>query len=374
MALECSKDVAEDMENWEHPSSDDNSSEDMEDCDHSFVLKDDIGFVCRVCGVVDRKIETIFEFQYNKVKRSSRTYVSDNRKGGDASGLAGLDLPQDDLAVTEIAAHPRHMKQMKPHQVEGFNFLVSNLITDNPGGCILAHAPGSGKTFMMISFMQSFLAKYPHARPLVVLPKGILPTWKKEFQTWQVEDIPLLDLYNKADSRAQQLEVLRQWVNQKSILFLGYKQFSAIVCDTVTSAPSVKCQEILLQAPSLLILDEGHTPRNENTDVLQSLAKVQTPRKVVLSGTLYQNHVKEVFNILNLVRPKFLKLDSSRVVIKRILSRANMSGIRKQINGGKETFFYDLVEHTLQKETDFKRKATVIQDLREMTKKGPPLL
>lgn len=55
------------MENWEHPSSDDNSSEDMEDCDHSFVLKDDIGFVCRVCGVVDRKIETIFEFQYNKV-------------------------------------------------------------------------------------------------------------------------------------------------------------------------------------------------------------------------------------------------------------------------------------------------------------------
>ncbi|XP_056164159.1 protein CHROMATIN REMODELING 35 isoform X2 [Syzygium oleosum] len=368
MALECSKDIAEDMENWEHPSSDDNSSEDMEDCDHSFVLKDDIGFVCRVCGVVDRKIETIFEFQYNKVKRSGRTYVSDNRKGSDASGLAGFDLPQDDLAVTEIAAHPRHMKQMKPHQVEGFNFLVSNLITDNPGGCILAHAPGSGKTFMMISFMQSFLAKYPHARPLVVLPKGILPTWKKEFQTWQVEDIPLLDLYNKADSRPQQLEVLKQWVNQKSILFLGYKQFSAIVCDSVTSAHSIKCQEILLQAPSLLILDEGHTPRNEDTDVLQSLAKVQTPRKVVLSGTLYQNHVREVFNILNLVRPKFLKLDSSRVVIKRILSRANMSGIRKQLQGGKD-FFYNLVEHTLQKETDFKRKATVIQDLREMTKK-----
>ncbi|KAI3434308.1 uncharacterized protein J3R85_006565, partial [Psidium guajava] len=369
MALECSKDIAEDIENWEHPSSDDNSSEEIEDCDHSFVLKDDIGYVCRVCGVVDRKIETIFDFQYNKVKRSSRPYMYDNRKGSGPSGLAGFDLPQDDLAVTEIAAHPRHMKQMKPHQVEGFNFLVSNLITDNPGGCILAHAPGSGKTFMMISFMQSFLAKYPHARPLVVLPKGILPTWKKEFQTWQVEDIPLLDLYNKADSRPQQLEVLKQWINQKSILFLGYKQFSAIVCDSGTSAHSIKCQEILLEAPSLLILDEGHTPRNENTDVLQSLAKVQTPRKVVLSGTLYQNHVKEVFNVLNLVRPKFLKLDSSRVVIKRILSRANMSGIRKQLTGGKDTCFYDLVEHTLQKETDFKRKATVIQDLREMTKK-----
>lgn len=37
------------------------------DCDHSFVLKDDLGYVCRICGVIDRGIETIFEFQFNKV-------------------------------------------------------------------------------------------------------------------------------------------------------------------------------------------------------------------------------------------------------------------------------------------------------------------
>lgn len=42
-------------------------SEDDEDCDHSFVLKDDLGYVCRVCGVVQRGIETIFDFQYAKV-------------------------------------------------------------------------------------------------------------------------------------------------------------------------------------------------------------------------------------------------------------------------------------------------------------------
>lgn len=34
------------------------------DCEHSFVLKDDLGYVCRVCGVIDRGIETLFEFQY----------------------------------------------------------------------------------------------------------------------------------------------------------------------------------------------------------------------------------------------------------------------------------------------------------------------
>lgn len=218
------------------------------------------------------------------MKRSNRTYLSDFRSAKDRESIdVGVKLSEYELMVTEIAAHPRHTKVMKPHQVEGFNFLRRNLVTDNPGGCILAHAPGSGKTFMIISFIQSFLAKYPQARPLVVLPKGILATWKKEFQRWQVEDIPLLDFYTvKADGRAQQLEVLKKWVEEKSILFLGYKQFSAIICDTETSKISATCQEIPLKQPSIPILDEGHTPRNENTDVLLSLAKVRTPRKVVL--------------------------------------------------------------------------------------------
>ncbi|KAK8656226.1 hypothetical protein V6N13_098182 [Hibiscus sabdariffa] len=365
MALEISKDGFEVL-------SSEQMSEEDEDCDHSFVLKDDIGYVCRICGVIERGIETIIEIQYNKVKKSTRTYAVEGRnaKYRGSTETVGIKLSEGDLTVTGIAAHPRHMKQMKPHQLEGFNFLLSNLVTENPGGCILAHAPGSGKTFMIISFMQSFLAKYPHAKPLVVLPKGILATWKKEFQTWQVEDIQLLDFYSvKAENRSQQLEVLKQWVESKSILFLGYKQFATIICDGGNGKTSVSCQEILLKAPSILILDEGHTPRNENTDVLQSLAKIQTPRKVVLSGTLYQNHVKEVFNVLNLVRPKFLRSDSSKLIMRRVMSKVQIPGGRKQFKAGADAAFYDSVEHTLQKDENFERKVSVIHDLREMTSK-----
>ncbi|KAK9667342.1 hypothetical protein RND81_14G249700 [Saponaria officinalis] len=365
-ALETSKDAPVDR-----PS--DDSEEEDEGCDHSFVLKDDLGYVCRVCGVIKRSIDTIFDFQYIKAARI-RNYRSDSRysKESDNSGdqLDGIKLSGHDLAVTEISPHPRHKKQMKPHQLEGFNFLLSNLITENPGGCILAHAPGSGKTFMIISFMQSFLAQYPDARPLVVLPKGILPTWKKEFLRWQVEDIPLLDFYSmKAENRVQQKEVLKQWVDKRSILFLGYKQFSVIVSGDRTCKTTAYCQEVLLKCPTILILDEGHNPRNDDTDMLNTLASVQTPRKVVLSGTLYQNHVKEVFTILNLVRPKFLKLESSRIIKKRILSRVAFDGLKRHMKGNAESNFYDLVEHTLQKDADFKRKEAVIRDLREMTSK-----
>lgn len=243
-------------------------------------------------------------------------------------------------------------------------------MTENPGGCILAHAPGSGKTFMIISFLQSFMAKYPAARPLVVLPRGILSIWKKEFLRWQVEEIPLYDFYSvKADSRSQQLEVLKEWVKERSILFLGYKQFSSIICDTDSGQVAAACQNYLLKVPTILILDEGHTPRNQDTDVLTSLERIETPRKVVLSGTLYQNHVKEVFNILNLVRPKFLKMETSKAIRRRILSRAEISSRKNLMKHGRDNDFYELIEHSLIKDENQTRKVTVIQDLREMTRR-----
>nr|XP_043630663.1 protein CHROMATIN REMODELING 35-like [Erigeron canadensis] len=368
VGLESSKDAAMDI------SLDEYENEVEEVCDHSFILKDDIGYVCRVCGVVQKSIESIIEFQRPKTSKSTRTYYYEGRpdKSADASDavLDGVKLPGLDFSVQDIAAHPRHQKQMKPHQIEGFNFLLSNLVTENPGGCILAHAPGSGKTFMLISFIQSFMAKYPDSRPLVVLPRGILETWKKEFSRWQVEDIPLYDFYSrKADNRAQQLEVLKQWANQRSILFLGYQQFSAIVCDNDRSSVAVSCQEILLRCPSLLILDEGHTPRNKETDMVTSLGKVQTPRKVVLSGTLYQNHVKEVFTILNLVRPKFLRMEEPKMIKRRILSKVSFESRKNFSKKCSDEEFSDLVEQTLLGDDILKRKVKVIEDLREMTSK-----
>ncbi|KAJ3696110.1 hypothetical protein LUZ60_001487 [Juncus effusus] len=365
LAMEYSK--AEEKKEEEEKEEEEEEEGDDDVCSHVFLLKDDVGLVCRVCGVIQKKIEQIFEFTFKKSKRAGRSFYDPNKprqESDKTSDFKTLNLPQDDFSVSEIFLHPRHNRNIKPHQKEGFDFLVKNLVCENPGGCILAHAPGSGKTFMLIAFIQSFLAKYPNARPMVVLPKGILSTWKKEFQRWQVEDILLLDFYSsKAEKRSEQLKILDEWKDNRSILFLGYQQFASIICDSKNGSVGSACQERLLKVPGLLIIDEGHTPRNEDTNVLGSLAKVQTKRKVVLSGTLFQNHVHEVFNILNLVRPKFLKTETAQCIVKRILSRVSISGSRRLNENG----FYDLVEETLRSVDSFNRKIRVIQDLRELT-------
>ncbi|CAL4998004.1 unnamed protein product [Urochloa decumbens] len=364
LAIESTKiDAVDEMANEKE---DDNGMMEDVDCNHDIRIHDDLGHVCRVCGMVVRRAESIIDYQWKKASRRRTNSCGAHSKDADEIDCGSVKLSED-FIVADIAIHPRHAKQMRPHQLEGFNFLVKNLIGDKPGGCILAHAPGSGKTFMLISFIQSFLARYPSARPLVVLPKGILGTWKREIQRWQVQDIPLYDFYSvKAEKRVDQLEVLKSWEDRMSILFLGYKQFSTIISDDSGSKAAVACRERLLKVPNLLIMDEGHTPRNRETDVLESLNRVETTRKVVLSGTLFQNHVEEVFNILNLVRPKFLKMEASRPIVRRLMSQVVMSG--RSSKGIGDSAFTDSVEETLLNDNNFKRKAHVIRGLRELTK------
>ncbi|KAF8652605.1 hypothetical protein HU200_062713 [Digitaria exilis] len=321
----------------------DNGKMDDIDCNHDIRIHEDLGHVCRICGMIVRRAESIIDYQWKKASRRITSSYGGHSKDADDIDCGRVKLSED-FMVADIAIHPRHAKQMRPHQLEGFNFLVKNLIGDKPGGCILAHAPGSGKTFMLISFIQSFLARYPSARPLVVLPKGILGTWKKEIQQWQVQDIPLYDLYSvKAVKRVDQLEVLKSWEDKMTILFLGYKQFSRNISDDGGSKLAAACRDRLLKVPNLLIMDEGHTP-----------------------STLFQNHVEEVFNILNLVRPKFLKLESSLPIVRRLMNQVTVSGGRSK--GIVDSAFTESVEKTLLNDVCFKRKAHVIRGLRELTK------
>ena len=99
-----------------------------------------------------------------------------------------------------------------------FNFLLSNLVAENRGGCILAHAP---------------------------LPSGAQTVGRSE----------------------------------KGNRFRAYKQVSSIVCDNETSKTATACQQILLTYPSILILHEGHKKLTlESTHFMNSLHKVQTAR------------------------------------------------------------------------------------------------
>lgn len=68
---------------------------------------------------------------------------------------------------------------------------------------------------------------------------------------------------------------------------------------------------ILLGKPNLLVLDEGHTPRNTRSLIWKALKMIKTDKCIILLGTPFQNNFEELYNTLLLVRPKFLDNVSS---------------------------------------------------------------
>eukprot|EP01018_Ginkgo_biloba_P008174 Gb_06599 [translate_table: standard] len=354
---------------------------DKQDCNHSFMLEDDLGYVCKTCGFIGQSIETIFDFPLPKARKGSKQlrHVS-NKDVGTISGSNTVEIidckkTEQKSPVLNLVLHPRLKKHMKFHQLEGFNFLQKNLITEEPGGCILAHAPGTGKTFLVISFIQSFLTKYPDERPLIVAPKSILCSWMKEFKKWEVEVIPLYNLYeanNKSESlRGNQLQILREWEEKKSILLVSYSQFSSIVCEKTENQMTKSCQQILLGGPGLLILDEGHFPRNKDTNIVDALSQIHTRRRVLLSGTLYQNNIKELFNLLRLVRPDILQLDSFQAIFRRLISSISATErhskliYRRHSQDPEERIFCDALDYALQNGSK-EMKKSALQDLQEL--------
>ena len=100
---------------------------------------------------------------------------------------------QDECRVIEV--HKALKKKLKPHQLDGIQFMydcciesVAKVKAGEPGsGCILAHCMGLGKTLQVITFLTTML-EYHHIlglkRMLVVCPLNTVRNWEAEFKKW----------------------------------------------------------------------------------------------------------------------------------------------------------------------------------------------
>uniref|UniRef100_A0A1J3JN08 SNF2 domain-containing protein CLASSY 3 n=1 Tax=Noccaea caerulescens TaxID=107243 RepID=A0A1J3JN08_NOCCA len=241
---------------------------------------------------------------------------------------------------------------MYPHQQEGFEFIWRNLAgtielnklkdfenSDETGGCIMSHAPGTGKTRLTIIFLQAYLACFPNCKPVIIAPASLLLTWAEEFKKWNISipfhNLSSLDFTGKENSTASRLLMQKNssartnneirmvkiysWIKSKSILGISYNLYEKLAgvkdedkkTKTAREAKPDKeledIREILMGMPGLLVLDEAHTPRNQRSCIWKTLSKVETQKRILLSGTPFQNNFQELCNVLGLARPKYLE-------------------------------------------------------------------
>ncbi|KAL2461112.1 SNF2 domain-containing protein CLASSY 3 [Abeliophyllum distichum] len=312
--------------------------------EHDPILDEQIGIKCKYCSTVILEIEDILPPFYTPPSgRHDRKYFGESHTcifnqiqfQDSACGNPSFSSIHPGDTVWDLIRDTK--SKLYPHQREGFEFMWRNIagdifieklrrpLSEDGKGCIISHAPGTGKTRLTIVFLQAFMKLYPICRPVILAPRGMLLTWEEEFRKWDVK-IPFHNL-NTTDLSAEEnaisakiigqvgchgrnrdfirLVKLYSWVKGRSILGVSYTLFEKLAGEHREKGQRDQIRNILLKSPGLLVLDEGHTPRNDQSLMWKALMKVVTNRRIILSGTPFQNNFEELYNTLYLVNPKF---------------------------------------------------------------------
>ncbi|CAN6450187.1 unnamed protein product [Victoria cruziana] len=329
------------------------SEDSVPTCKHRYVVDEEIGIICELCKIVNLEIG----YTLPPFDPCSSRYEDATGKGWNMNRLSDLD---EDPAgkfnlknITDNSARAEDVWSLIPdmrnklhvHQKKAFEFIWKNIAgsveigemdhsSSRAGGCIISHSPGTGKTLLVIAFLKSYLSLFPGNRPLVLVPKVTLYTWKREFEKWDMS-VPVYELHASRDYKVMKsckgcgasnelfgglklpvgmkrimdcLENLCKWHESPSILLMSYSCFSSFTSARKSDNDLIrKIAGLLCRRPGVLILDEGHKPRSTESVLRKTLMDVTTNLRILLSGTLFQNNFEEYFNSLCLARPAFIQ-------------------------------------------------------------------
>jgi len=212
--------------------------------------------------------------------------------------------------------------KLKKHQIEGIKFMfescyesVEEIKKGNRGdGCILAHCMGLGKTFQVVSFVHTLVA---HAemtktkRIIVLTPVNALLNWRQEFQDWLKSCDKRVNVFDLTTVKTikERLRVMENWFKRSGVLILGYTMFTNLVTAKTIKKKNIRedIEKYLINpGADLIVCDEGHILKNEKTATSKAVNRVNTKRRIVLTGSPLQNNLNEYHCMTSFVKPSLL--------------------------------------------------------------------
>ncbi len=200
--------------------------------------------------------------------------------------LDQLRLLRTGEGLPAVAVSPNVQAQLRPYQLDGLAWM--DFLRRAGFGGVLADDMGLGKTLQTLALLQAELDAGRLDRPsLVVVPTSLLENWQAE-ATRFTPQLRMLVLHGK--QRAQQ--------------FKGIPGAHVVV----TSYPLAvrDMAHLSSHAWHYLVLDEAQRIKNSRSLATLALKGLNARHRLCLSGTPLENHLGELWSLMDFVSPGLL--------------------------------------------------------------------
>lgn len=152
---------------------------------------------------------------------------------------------------------------------------------------------------------------------LLVVPVNTIASWQNEFSKWTTSLRPIM-IYALHSTPANHREsAVSQWCQRGGVMLLSKDSFPRYS----KAHPSLQ-----IPGPDILVLDEAHLMlANRNNVIYKALSNIQTKRRLLLTGSPFQNNALEYYRMIHYMRPGVL--DTSETLFEREFARPINSGM-----------------------------------------------
>jgi SNF2 family DNA or RNA helicase len=220
-------------------------------------------------------------------------------------GRAPGDLPLDGVTATgwvgnllvelegrasfeELAVPDAFQGELRPYQVRGYSWLAF-LRRWGLGAC-LADDMGLGKTIQTLALIQRDWQQGIRRPVLIICPTSVVSNWQKEAARF-TPNLPVMVHHGVGRAKG---EGFKKVARKQAMVISSYALLHRDV-ETLRGIPWVG-----------MVLDEAQNIKNPETKQARAARGFRADYRIALTGTPVENHVGDLWSLMELLNPGFL--------------------------------------------------------------------